>query len=488
MCKGKVPFIDFYEINPPLMSILSIPPYLLFTWFSVPSNKAMFIYLFLYATISVSWCVSMLKRFLAEDEWFDVGPMLAALVVAISLHNLWQMGQREQFFFLLFLPYFILRWWRTRGGEPPAVEAMLAGFFAGIGCLIKPIYVLVPAAIEIGFCLRHRDHREILKPEIAGLCLAAVAYAAYFLSLPQEALKNFLFVHIPFILKYYRCYNAPLSDVASMLQAKSGLVLGLGGALGVVLLKGSHPLMVPLLFLLGSSYAAYLLQMKGWMYQAIPVEWSAALLCGLVVGNSLRIFVLRECTTDARDQRQTNPPTEMARRLYRIHFVAVLAGAMALAVASIVCLRTKTQPPYSPVKEFLLRETKKGDSILVFGDANYYRYPAFLDADRELATRYCDMYAFRFASYALSIAQNDSELNEAHRIDTEISANLLSDVQTRKPRFILIDVAANTNPSQHGFLRIDDELKNKILVGYKFLKKMEISKYVDLEIYERTDR
>ena len=144
---GRVPFRDFWDINPPLIMFLNLPPVLLAKGSGSsdragPSTAASF------SCFLASLLLVRASGWGRESSRYF--PVAAALALG-SLHALLigEFGQREHLFAISFVPYFLARW----SGEPEREGGSIAAVFgcALFACL-KPVFFILLLASELILC------------------------------------------------------------------------------------------------------------------------------------------------------------------------------------------------------------------------------------------------------------------------------------------------------------------------------------------------
>ncbi len=277
LMEGKLPYVDFVDINPPLIMYLSALPASLARMLSV--GPILPFSLCVLALVAWSTLALQAQALASGAVSRPVVAALGCLWAGFSL-LLWDMcefGQREHLFLLLYLPFLIARWRRWNGGSVRPSVGGLLGVGAGVGLCLKPQLALGPVAVELYFALSERTLRPLASVEIAALLCTALVYALHFALLPQAVRDAFFHRWVPLISEGYSAYDAPRAWMqnATVAIALGVALVGFGtrwfcaGALG--LLAGA------LAMLMLGSVAAYFLQGKGWFYQQIPALGAAVL-------------------------------------------------------------------------------------------------------------------------------------------------------------------------------------------------------------------
>lgn len=245
---------DIYDVNPPLAFMLYVPAALLAPL--TGHDGAIRLWLMLLAILSVTgfWQVA--------DK--TIRSLLGLVLVMFFLFAFPDdFGQREQMAFLLCVPY-------VAGHSSRRGWAILNGFMAGVGFLIKPHFLFVPLLL---FALRRTFRKE-------EWVIAAVA-AGYCASLPAF-FPAYVFEMVPMALSTYWAISYPLEWLT--LQA---VIIPLY-ALPLFLAGARQPASLPYLVATLGFAAAALLQGKGFFYHFIPAWGFLALYLAAVTHNEKR--------------------------------------------------------------------------------------------------------------------------------------------------------------------------------------------------------
>jgi hypothetical protein len=266
--RGRVPFADIVDVNPPLVQFLHVAPALLARAVKVAPLS---FNLFTLATAVVSSVVA---------DWLLCRPPLAVtparrfatiFTFAFANHIAWvggHFGQREHFIVLAMFPALLLRWIRHEGHPVPRVGAIAIGVAAATAVAIKPHYVLAILLFEAVYLYRHRDWSRLIGAELLGFLVVAILYAALFVVYPSMR-SEYFGRYLPLFASGYHVYDCSIRD----LFVPTELWVALAAALWT-LARPAAPvdsrLARPLGAFLAGSILVYLVQHKGWTYQILP--------------------------------------------------------------------------------------------------------------------------------------------------------------------------------------------------------------------------
>ncbi len=270
LVRGMRPYVDFTDLNPPMIMYVSALPALLSSLLPVDLIFA-FHFLVLcfvfYSAISVAF---MLER--PGTGFRSVEASIAGLVVilfsaGLMLTSYSDWGQREHLFMLGYLPFFLCRWNRWEERASGIKASLLFGFLAGISVCLKPHFVVIALVIEAFHLARAKRVGPLFAPEMIPFVFTGAAYALHFIFLPESVREAFFEFIVPMVRKGYRAYDSPLTAV---IFRPGVVVAGIGVLVSVAIgfrsqnSKGRLGLLFGLVS--GVNLLLYLQQRKGWTY------------------------------------------------------------------------------------------------------------------------------------------------------------------------------------------------------------------------------
>jgi hypothetical protein len=287
---GKRLYVDLVEVNPPLIVWFYAFPAWLADRLQVLPRLVATPFFCTIVLACAGWCALLLRgrgALLARPV-----PIFAAVgIVLLAIPGV-EFGQREHLLIALSLPYLCL-FAREMAGEPePIVQGILAGIAAGLGCALKPTYVLAFALVELIGLLRGR---RILRAAPLSACVTGLAYAVAVMVICPE----FLAKAVPLALALYGGTDTSLPEL--LIESKV-LFFGVGTVAVLALTAGRVPafaarpgqatpvvraLLTTLSVFAVGATIAYLMQGKNWFYHRLPatvptllalVLWVSALL------------------------------------------------------------------------------------------------------------------------------------------------------------------------------------------------------------------
>lgn len=261
-------YVDLYDVNPPLASVLTVPAIWIADAFAISDTNGLYAFLCALTGVSLFLSASILDA--------RIGPGAARKVVAflglgatLTLPSLKEFGQREQLMVLLVLPWFLSQLPAPAGETPRPVQRVLLAVAAAIGICIKPYFLTIPIAVVAWQMLARRSLRPLATVETIAMVLTGLAYvAATALLFPQ-----FFSDIIPTARQAYLSFG--FSNRVAALRLAVGVLPYL--AFFILLAGNWRNAAMPGLLVAGiiAGLSSYLLQWNGFDYHLVPF-WTFA--------------------------------------------------------------------------------------------------------------------------------------------------------------------------------------------------------------------
>ncbi len=292
---GARPYVDFVEINPPLVMYLSTLPALVAQLFSTTSIVAFDVIWLAALALSMAATIRYAPRAINHLHPVTAIAGAAALALAAAQSTI-HLGQREQWFTFALIPWILLRSARTSTQPTGAVESAIVGFTTGVLASVKPHFFALVIASEAALLLGRRAPRTLFAPEMLTFATAPLLYAAHFLLWPATMRDAFFARWLPEISAAYGVYAA--RGLVERFLAERSYVIQLAACaaalLPLVLPRRIRHSATPVSAFAAAAlagFALYLQQNKGWGYHLVPSQ--TLVLCGaaMLTTHLLRLAV-----------------------------------------------------------------------------------------------------------------------------------------------------------------------------------------------------
>lgn len=212
-------------------------------------------------------------------------PILAIVTTLLTCLPGDATGEREHLIVLCLLPYTFLSALRAGGAESPRRYAILAGALAGFGVWLKPHHVLAVMLVECGVLLRRGPLAVLRSWEVGTAVAVIVGYAAWIAwEVPQ-----FYSSGVPLAMQFYPSYGRlHLRPIHFSYLVVAGVAWYACRSPRIALMQVSQTSLAGL-----GSFVAFVLQDKGWRYQALPHKTFLLIAAGIGVAAVLRTWVPR---------------------------------------------------------------------------------------------------------------------------------------------------------------------------------------------------
>lgn len=461
---GKLPYVDIECVNPPLIYYLNTIPVMIAQFFSVNVISVFSLLVFsliIWSTLTVRNLLSHPSRRFTQSQANVIS--LSLVICSFVIWRKHNFGQREHLFILMYLPFFVCRWVRWEGGIISSTKAITLGIIGAIGVCIKPHFVLISFVPELYWCLSKRSFRKIMQPEMLAFVMTGFAYALSLLFLPAEMKEAFFGVTLPFVLKGYHVYNTPieallLNDAVFVIPLL--IITAIPFLIDNTVKSSSWSISRPLAILTIACFGGYLIQHKGWGYQAIPFFYGSIFLLTVIV-LQLKLFVFRN----------DNNPGELFRgyltkcQVCLIVLILFLCWGLKIVKAGVVPL------PNNPITRLISQYSEEGDAIEFITTSQTPGYPTLLQMNRRRASRYGNHFPLPFIRV---IKKEDPVL--AMKEEKRYLSNLAEDISASRPRLIFVANGPYNQGMPEGFnylqYLIDSGFVDGAMKNYALLQKV----------------
>ncbi|MDX1976019.1 MAG: hypothetical protein SFT92_10165 [Rickettsiales bacterium] len=259
---GEALYIDFFEVNPPLIIYLNLLPVWLaqLTSMEVITAFRLSITLFILLSLALSYQVIRKHPLCAKPS---AALMLFGYAVAgLLLAPVAVYGEREHLWIAFVFPYLLFS-----GAIGPLFSRCLricVALLAAIGFALKPFFLLLWVANEAVTAYQNRSLRSVGALHNRIIVAGQLFYwLAIYVTTPA-----YITTVLPLAWHSYFAFNDPMAVVLSYVGPAFALALGLAA---LAWIQGAYqPLITRLLVLLCASVAINLVQHKAWINHLYP--------------------------------------------------------------------------------------------------------------------------------------------------------------------------------------------------------------------------
>jgi hypothetical protein len=506
ICQGKLPYVDMFDVNPPLIWYINTLPASLAAVFNAPLPLSF--NLFLLALITAAGLLSVyviVKKLPRRDLFANLGVLFGLLFFNFFLTV--DFGQREEIFALLFTPFAFLRMARWQGAKLTAPLAIVFGAVGAVGIFMKHYFVLNFLFFELFCCFSYRlaafrrgRFGELLKPllapEILTIGCLGLAYAGHFFLLPAAVRHNYFDFLVPAFAKGYYFWDTSVTNcIATPGKRDVFLVFTACGALALSLVR-FFPVFGWLVSFGLASVIVYLMQFKGWAYQDIPVIAATYMIVWGLVGAVITLFVTKFSSSrfnrlnaaSAKDNSHKVKPMPAT--------IAAYGLALALACACFISGRdeitlTASFPTFDmsalgyrgttpemdvegPFTESILKNSRTNDPIVFISNAVAPGFPITMQLRRSPGSRHLHVCILSVLQYIRSGSVRDAETKRLLAYDPVVVKELGEDILKNKPPLVYLQEAP---------------IKNDYFLPYDFVKRYlyrykELDPIINFSVYK----
>ncbi len=416
---GKVPYVDFVDINPPLIMYLNAVP----AFVARRLGIAPIVTFSLFVVVVVAVSTAALQSQLADGWSIERGDaaVLASLWAAFSF-GMWhvgQFGQREHLLVLLYIPLLVARCRRTVGVQIPRWRAVLLGVAGGVGVCVKPHFMVVVLLIELRLLLATREIRRFATAELAGFASVPVAYALHFLFVPAAMRDSFFYRWVPLVARNYSVYSSAFPDIITAVIVIAALV-SLVALAARGLWAGSIRVLADALsvFVLG-SVAVYAFQAKGWFYHQVAAVGGTVLLLGMVVA--------ARCAPVKPGRAVALSVRALGAMVLGMLWLVVVVGGYAEPDSGLFVSR------FGPLID---RYSRKGEPVLFVSTHVTPAYPTLVQKERRPGSRY--LWFFPIPMLRHQAAAPGSRADALSSEERRLLRELAEDIAVRRPPLVFV--------------------------------------------------
>lgn len=398
---GLVPYRDFFDFNAPLIIYLSVLPAFLSRFLILPISLVFDFFVYLCFFFS---CILVLATYLQFKGHKDnyVLPFAIAGLTWMQSNQYLDLGQREHFFFIFYLPYLLFRSLRlsddarVRRGVVSNILAVILGLCA-LSVHIKPQLLIFFLVVELTICYKFgafaKEKRKLLfAPELLTFLIGSLFYYLHFAFYPSEAIRNLLNDAIPVYAMGFKWYEN--STIACLVSTNSGInttFLFAASMLFAVALYSRSALLIPLVAFNGTAFVMFAYFSTNWTYRYLPVQGCSMVLLMIELALILRLFAASGLPRFTLQFLGT--PLLFFYSLttfyqYYSSYAATFLATENVDLRSLGCLGFASTREFSPPLVCILRHSKPGDAILSISQGVAPGYPPVLLAGRRPGSRY----------------------------------------------------------------------------------------------------
>lgn len=201
LIQGGSYFNDIYETNPPLSVLIYLPPALLWRLTGLPLDSASALYTLGLAFLSATAILAILRRLPNIDaelaRYITVTWLIALIVLPVI-----DFGERDHLVLMGLGPLLALQLSDLQKNILPTPLRRAALTAGTLAILLKPPYIILPAAFWFYNYLRHRRPRALLNDPVlrcigGGVMLYILVTALFFTSYFTHILPDVLTLYLP---------------------------------------------------------------------------------------------------------------------------------------------------------------------------------------------------------------------------------------------------------------------------------------------------
>ncbi len=269
----------YYDTNPPLSIILSVPS----IWISQTFGVELFHAIKIYHLLILAFCTLLSAMLIKNIKTLKVEEKTLALMgflSAATFMTAYDFGQRDHLLGLSLFSLFILQYKQTYKIKTGKIVKLLTLTTASAFILLKPHFGLIPLFMFVYRAVKQKRITVFLDIDFIALSLAAIAYIAIILTY----FGDFTATILPDVIDLYLVQsseNARFSSLSTMIIC--AVILA-----ALIMLTGVKNHMIILLAIVSViSFIPAIIQAKGWFYHALPAYMLMGAALALLIRSSI---------------------------------------------------------------------------------------------------------------------------------------------------------------------------------------------------------
>jgi hypothetical protein len=279
MLDGHPLYAEVLETNPPIAPLAYLPAVLIGRALGIAAEQVTDGLVFLAAVVSLGSAVAMLRGS-AAARMVNGWPMVLLAFAVLTLLPGQTFGQREHIALIAIVPGLAAASLRAHGERPPLWAVVVAGLGCAVTLAFKPYFAAAVAAGPLVAALHQRSLRVLLAPENVIAAVALLAYAVCSALLFPAYFTEVVPLVRDVYLKVHRSFGAILTSAPMYIFFYAALftawLLGPGN-------RGIQTNLAILASAASGFALAFVVQRKGFPYQAYPMLALAMLAVGAVL-------------------------------------------------------------------------------------------------------------------------------------------------------------------------------------------------------------
>ncbi len=471
---GKLPYLDFFEWNHPLIMYLNLIPVWLGKLAHIPAIEAFNYAVITLCAFSAFISLHIASKYMNKQQFLVILPLLFAAAF-FNQNQTINIGEREHLFVICYLPFFILRGLAWQGQQISKFDAVISGLVAGFGMALKPQFAASVALVELCFYCQFKTLKTFVRPEMMMVLLVFVLYIFALLLLPPSVWDCYLHQVVPL---YISGLSYSSRAIIYMLRADPNFYIyfvHLLLTLPIALVYSRYNQWIAPLGIFSLSFVFhYIYGDQAWPYRFMPMTAALFMLDGLLIGMLVKTlfkriglsemtgmalsialfatasyFTYNEFTVENNNRAINTKPFDMAKVGYQ--------GS---------CLGSD----FDPLVFSILSQTKIDDSVIFIGNGIDPGFPAILQSGRKLGSRYL----FCTLPYIDHCSRQSKEPRWSEMAESVIN-NYGQDIMKNKPAVIFVQQ------------RQMDELLDQHHFFERFMSNYELAGETDLyKVWTRT--
>lgn len=431
--EGNKPYMDTVDMVSPMILYLSIIPAYISRLIHIHPIQVFNIFIWILSCLSQVLSISIVFKSRVREKYLFSCILVAN--AALQLYFIRDFGQAEHLLLLFMVPYWLCRFMRWSGKNPPQGLSMTAGIVAGLGFSLCPVFVLFFLGVELCFWLEKQKFEAFTGGEFAACCAIQFIYITHLIILPEAVAQNYLAWILPLSIIDYLQWDDRLLYVDKTPDRRDLIYFCAVIITAGLALSRKSKLIVPSLVFSMLGFATYLIQGTMFTFQAMPMVYGAVFCLVVIIALSTSLAPSFE-----------KLPIPQSLCLIALIGCSFFLYKQYIPVSKSQRLSLKGQNyvgsaprcDLSNLSEFVEQRTSPGDTVLVLNDRVRPAYPLLLQLGLKPAGTLLD-YAPNRIYDTFSLRNQDEAIKKYCYFDNLTWDSLSMTINTKTPKLVLLD-------------------------------------------------
>ena len=442
LAQGKVPYVDFFETAAPMLIYLNAVPSIVSDFLPLHPIQVFNLFVFFTLCLSIAGTAYILFSCRSRDQ--AVYPYLLIGFAATNLVFIGEFGQAEHLMVMLTLPYIVFRYLRWSDRATSDRAGVVAGAFAAVGFLLKPIFLLLLVGLELCWWLNRPRKYPLVAPEITSLAAVMSIYFFHLFILPTEMQNRYVNWAFPAILYDYRLWDTRLIYMDKTPDRRDLLYFMVLVSILSLAARKWCSLLPTFVLMAVLGFGLFFIPGKMLTFEALPMVYGASIAASLLVGVVLNYLAGMKAGGGV--YKVLSRPVAYGAAILIVCSMGIMEfqkinGVNYLDLRPLGYVGSTPKDDLANFSELLIKETNPEDQVLVISDRVRPAFPLLLQLNRKPGARLLNADIMR-VFHNIEEQTDETTYNKVVYANSLLYEELIDDIDKRQPKLIMLEEEA----------------------------------------------